>query len=112
MNYNKIILVGRLTRDPELRYTPAGSPVCDLSLAVNRRYKQGDEQKEESLFIDVVAWGTLGERMASSLVKGSNILLEGRLRQRQWEDQEGKKRSKYEVVAESIQYMDKRRDEV
>jgi single-strand DNA-binding protein len=111
MNYNKVILVGRLTADPELRYTATGSPICQFSLANNRSYKQGEEKKEETLFIDVTVWGRLGEQMAGTLCKGSSVLVEGRLRLDRWETAEGQPRSKHEVVAESIQYGDKRGDE-
>lgn len=107
MNYNKVIVVGRLTRDPELRYTPSGTPLCKVGLAINRTYKQDDEKKEETTFIDVTIWGKLAELMGATLEKGKSILVEGRLAQDRWETDDGQKRSKHHIVAEVIQYANK-----
>lgn len=104
--YNKVILMGNLTREPELRYTPAGSAVCEFVLAVNHRYRVQDELREEVCYIDVVAFGRLGERSKERLRKGSRVLVDGRLSQRRWETAEGQKRSKYEIVANSVQFID------
>ena len=104
--FNKIILIGNLTRNLELRYTPSGTPVGSFGLAVNRRFKQGDELKEEVLFIDVVTFGKQAENAAKYLSKGSKATIEGRLQQRRWETEAGEKRSKHEVVAENILYLD------
>lgn len=104
--FNKIILIGNLTRNIELRYTPSGTPVGSFGLAVNRRFKQGDELKEEVLFVDVVTFGKQAENAAKYLLKGSKAAIEGRLQQRRWETETGDKRSKHEVVAENILYLD------
>ena len=103
--YNKVILLGNLTRDPELRYTPAGLAVCEFSLAVNHRYRLNDEVKEEVCFIDIVAFGRVGERSKSLLQKGAQALVDGRLSQRRWETPEGKRRSKHEIIANTVQLL-------
>lgn len=106
-NLNKVFLMGRLTQDPELRYTPAGAAVCDLKLAVNRRYttSQG-EQKEETCFVTVTVWRRNAELCAEYLRKSSTVFVEGSLRLDVWESQ-GQKRSKLIVVAHRIQFLDK-----
>lgn len=106
--FNKVILVGHLMRNPELRYTPSGTPVASFGMASNRRFKQGDDLKEEVLFIDVVVFGKQAENGAQYLSKGSQALIEGRLQQRRWETEDGQKRSKHEVVAERLVYLSKR----
>lgn len=103
--FNQCILIGNLTRSIELRYTPNGTPVGSFGLAVNRRFKQGDELKEEVLFIDIVVFGKQAENAAKYLSKGSKAMIEGRLQQRRWETETGDKRSKHEVVAENIVYL-------
>jgi single-strand DNA-binding protein len=108
---NKVILLGNLTRDPELRYMPNGTPVSSFGLAVNRRYRQGDEWKEEVCFIDIVAFSRQAEIAGEYLNKGRLALIEGRLRWRTWESQDGQKRSKHEVVADMIHLMPRARDE-
>lgn len=106
MNFNKVILGGRLVRDPELRYTPSQSAVCGFSIAVCRKFKVGDEQREETAFIDCTAWGRTGEVINQHMKKGSPILLEGRIRQENWEDkQSGGKRSKLSVVVDGFQFV-------
>ncbi|HEY7676580.1 MAG TPA: single-stranded DNA-binding protein [Candidatus Methylomirabilis sp.] len=108
-DFNKVILLGRLTRDPELRYTPAGSPVCNFDLAVNRSYTtQAGERRDEVCFITIVVWGKQAETCAEYLKKGRQTLVEGRLSQRSWETPEGQKRSKHEVVADRVQFLDAR----
>lgn len=104
-NFNKVFLMGNLTRDPELRYTASGSPVTSLGLAVNRKYKQGDEMKEETCFVDITVWGRLGETCSEYLSKGKPVFVEGRLNYRSWETEEGQKRSKLEVVASNVQFL-------
>lgn len=104
--YNKVILMGNLTRDPDLRYTPAGAAVCEFPLAVHHRYRTHDEVKEEVCYIDVVVFGHMGESSKEYLHKGSRVLLDGRLTQRRWETPEGQKKSKYEVVAYTVQFID------
>jgi len=105
---NQVILMGNLTRDPELRNTPSGQSVCSFSLALNRAYKdQSGEWKEATDYIDVVAWGPLGERVAQYLSKGRRCLVQGRLQSRSWE-QDGNKRSKVEVLASDVTFLDSR----
>jgi single-strand DNA-binding protein len=106
--FNKVILIGNLTRNPELRYTPSGTPVASFGLASNRRFKQGNDLKEEVLFVDVVLFGKQAENAAQYLSKGSQALIEGRLQQRRWETEDGQKRSKHEVVAERVTYLSKK----
>lgn len=104
-SFNQVILMGNLTRDPELRQTPTGQSVCSFGLALNRSYKGGDgEWKEATDFIDIVAWGPLGERVAQYLTKGRPCLVNGRLQYRAWE-QDGQKRSKVEVVAQDVTFL-------
>ncbi|MEX1059145.1 MAG: single-stranded DNA-binding protein [Candidatus Saccharimonadales bacterium] len=104
-SFNQVILMGNLTRDPELRTTPNGTSVCGFSLALNRSYKGGDgEWVEATDFVDIVAWGPLGERVAQYLSKGRAALVNGRLQSRSWE-QDGQKRSKVEVVAQDVTFL-------
>ena len=104
-SFNQVILMGNLTRDPELRQTPNGQNVCSFSLALNRSYKGADGNWQEATdYIDVVAWGPLGERVAQYLSKGRPCLVNGRLQSRSWE-QEGQKRSKVEVNAQDVTFL-------
>lgn len=105
--FNKIILVGNLTRDPEIRYTPTGVAVATVPIAVNSRYKQGEELKEETLFIDAIVFGKQAETCTQYLNKGRMVLVEGRLRERRWE-YEGQKRSKFEVIVNNIRFLSRR----
>src|ERR1700730_5781934 len=100
-NYNKIVLVGNLTRDPEIRYLSSGAGVVKFALAVNRRSKPGDEP----MFIDVIAWDKLGEICNQYLKKGMSVLIEGRLAIRSYDDKEGVKRKAVEVVASDMQML-------
>jgi len=103
---NKVFLIGNLTRAPELRYTPSGTAVADVRLAVSRNYTtQGGDRREETCFLTVVVWGKQAEASAEYLDKGSPILVEGRLQTREWEAKDGQKRSVVEVVAERVQFM-------
>jgi len=104
---NTVVLMGNLTRDPEVRYTPSGTPVATLGLAVNNRVKQGDEWKDDPCFIDDVVIGKQAESCGEYLSKGQPVLIEGRLRYRSWEGQDGQKRSKHEVTAFRVQFMPK-----
>src|SRR6476469_2527192 len=107
-SFNQVTLMGNLTRDPELRTTPNGASVCSFSLALNRSYKNADGNWVEATdFIDIVAWGPLGERVAQYLTKGRPALVSGRLQSRSWE-QDGAKRSKVEVVANDVTFLDSR----
>jgi single-strand DNA-binding protein len=104
-SFNQVVLMGNLTRDPELRQTPNGHSVASFSLALNRSYKGADGQWQEATdFIDVVAWGPLGERVTQYLTKGRPCLINGRLQSRSWE-QDGQKRSKVEVVAQDVTFL-------
>lgn len=104
-SFNQVTLMGNLTRDPELRQTPNGQNVCSFSLALNRSYKGADGNWQEATdYIDIVAWGPLGERVAQYLSKGRPALVSGRLQSRSWE-QEGQKRSKVEVVAQDVTFL-------
>lgn len=110
-NFNKVILMGNLTRDPELRYTPSGAPVCSFDLAVNRSYTtQAGERRDEVCYVTIVVWGKQGETCAEYLKKGRGALVEGRLTLRSWETPDGQKRSKHEVVGERVQFMGGRRE--
>jgi single-strand DNA-binding protein len=103
---NKVFLIGNLTRPPELRYTPSGTAVSDLRIAVNRQYAtQGGEKREETCFLTVVVWGKQAEASAQYLDKGSPLLVEGRLQTRDWETKDGQRRNVVEVVAERVQFL-------
>jgi single-strand DNA-binding protein len=103
-NGNSITLVGNITREPELRFTPSGQPKANFGIAVNRRWqnRQTNEWEEAVSFFNIVAWGSLGENASESLQKGSRVLVTGRLEQRSWETEGGEKRSIVEVVADEI----------
>jgi single-strand DNA-binding protein len=109
-SFNKVILLGNLTRDPEVRYTPKGSAVCDLGIAVNRVYTtEGGERREEVTFVDVVLWARLAEIAGEYLRKGRPVFIEGRLQMDSWDDkQTGQKRTKLRVVGESMQLLGSR----
>lgn len=104
---NKVLLIGNLTRDPEVRYTPKGSAVTDLGLAVNRRYTlDNGERVEETTFVDVTLWGRQAELAQQYLTKGRGAYIEGRLQMDTWDDKEtGKKRSKLKVVGDNLQFL-------
>ncbi len=107
-NFNRVFLMGNLTRDPELRYTPNGTAVTKLGIAVNRRYKtQTGEVKEETAFITVVVWGKQAETCSQFLSKGRPVFVEGRLQSRSWETQDGQKRNVLEVNASRVQFLGK-----
>jgi single-strand DNA-binding protein len=105
--FNKIILIGNLTKDPELRYTPQGTPVASFRIAVNSKYKQSEGFREETLFIDIVTFGKQAENCSQYLNKGNAILVEGRLQERRWES-EGQQKSKFEVVAQTVRFLPKK----
>lgn len=111
-SYNKVMLMGNLTRDPEVRYTPKGSAVADLALAVNRTYTADNgERREEVTYVDIVLWSKLAELAGQYLKKGRAVFIEGRLQMDTWEDkQTGQKRSRIKVVGENMQFVDSRRD--
>jgi single-strand DNA-binding protein len=104
-SFNKVILIGNLTRDPELKYTPKGTAACQIGMAVNRKWRneQGQDQ-EEVTFLDVQSWGKQAEAISKYLRKGSPLFVEGRLKLEEWE-KDGKKQSKLRVVLESFQFL-------
>lgn len=103
---NKVFLMGNLTRDPELRYIPSGTAVANFSLAINRPYKDAaGEKKEEVSYVRVVVWGKMAEICGEYLTKGRPVLVEGRLKSRSWEAQDGQKKSALDVVATSVQFI-------
>lgn len=106
-NLNKVMLIGNLTRDPELRHTPKGSAVADLSVAVNRKTQDGNGGwKDETTFVDVTVWGSTAENAHKYLSKGRGVFIEGRLQMDMWDDKAtGQKRSKLKVVAENLQFL-------
>lgn len=104
--FSKAVVYGNITRDPELRSTPSGAQVCGFTIAVGRRYKDANgEWRDQASFFDCSAWGRVGETIAQYMHKGSAILVSGRLEQRTWTDQDGKKRSKIEVVVEDFSFV-------
>jgi len=103
---NRVFLIGNLTRDPELRYVPSGTAVATFTLAVNKVYvTQAGEKKEETSFIRIVVWGRRAEVCGEYLSKGSPVFVEGRLQSRNWETQDGQKRSTIEVIADNVQFL-------
>jgi single-strand DNA-binding protein len=109
-NFNKVLLMGRLTRDPELRYTPQGVPVSEIGLAVNREYTVGTERRKDTAFVDITLWRRQAEVVCQYLKKGAPIFIEGHLALDSWEGQDGQKRSKLRVVAENFQFLGNRQD--
>lgn len=99
---NSVTLVGNITRDPELRFTPSGQPVATFGIAVNRRFQRNGQWEEQTSFFNVTAWASLGENVAHSLQKGARVILSGRLEQRSYETQDGEKRSVVEVIADEV----------
>jgi single-strand DNA-binding protein len=110
-NLNKVMLMGNLTRDPELRYLPSNMPVVSLGLAINRRWRNAQgEQQEETTFVDCESFGKQAELINQYMRKGRPIFIEGRLKLDQWKDQSGNNRQKMKVVVESFQFVDSRAD--
>jgi single-strand DNA-binding protein len=106
-NYNKVMLMGNLTRDPQLRYTPNKQAVCDFGLAVNRKWKGADGQMhEEVCFVDCTAWGRTAETLSKYVSKGRPLFVEGRLHYHSWDGPDGKKKSKLDVVVEQFRFID------
>ncbi len=101
---NHVVLVGRLTRDAELKYTNTGTAICKVAIAVNRRRKVDEQWTEEASFFDVTIWGKMGEAINQYLVKGKQVGIEGELRQNKWE-QDGQPRSKVEIIANNVQLL-------
>ncbi len=108
-NVNKVFLMGNLTRDVELKYTPSNQPVASFGIAMNRRYRTKEgEDREETTFVDCEAWARTAEVMNQYLAKGRPVFIEGRLKLDQWQDKEGNNRSKLRVVVENFQFVDSR----
>lgn len=107
--YNKVILIGNLTKDPEVRFSTGGMPIATMSIAVNTRYKQNDETKDETLFIDGTVFGKMAEICGQNLSKGKRVLIEGRLRRRRWE-KDGQKFNKIEIVISSVKFLSPREE--
>lgn len=103
---NKIFLIGRLTKDPDLKYLPNGTPKAELRLATSRTYVSNNEKREDTCYVDVIAWSRQAETVNQYLRKGSQIFVEGRLDYQEWEAQDGTKRSKHQVVADRVQFLD------
>ena len=111
-SYNKVILMGNLTRDPELKYLPSGSAVANIGLAVSRNWtdRESGEKREEVCFVDLEAFGRTAETMNEYLQKGRPVLIEGRLRYRTWETDDGQRRSKHDIFIERFQFVGSRQD--
>ena len=105
---NRVLLMGNLTRDIEVKYTANNNAVANIGLAVNRRYRSGDEYREETTFVDCEAWGKTAETMAKYLSKGRPVFIEGRLKLDEWQDKEGKRCTKMVTVVENFQFIDSR----
>ncbi|MFP4687805.1 MAG: single-stranded DNA-binding protein [bacterium] len=104
--FNRVLLIGNLTRDPELRYTPSNTAVADLGLAVNRNYRDASgETQEDVTFVDITVWGRTAENCSQYLSKGSPVFVEGRLTLDQWENNEGQRRSKLKVTAQRVDFL-------
>ena len=104
-NLNSVHLIGLLTRDPELRHTPSGTPVCDAAIAINRKWKDGDYQKEEVTFVEVTFFARIAEIVSQYTKKGSPLFVDGRLHQDSWTDKSGQNRTKLKVIGESVQLL-------
>ena len=111
-NINSVVLVGNLTRDPELRHTPSGTAVCSLRLAVNSRRKDGatGQWTDKPNYFDITVWGQQGESCAQYLAKGRPVAVQGRLEWREWDAQDGSKRQAVEVIADNVQFLGSRGD--
>jgi single-strand DNA-binding protein len=107
-NINVVVITGNLTKDPELRSTGSGTPVCDLRVAVNSRRKQGQEWVDKPNYFDVTVWGAQGENCANYLSKGRPVAVEGRLDWREWEAKDGSKRQAVSIIASSVQFLGSR----
>ena len=109
---NKVFLIGNLTRDVDCRNTPSGTAVCEFGLAVNRRFVANGQEKTETCFVDITAWGKTADICRQYLSKGSQVMIEGRLQLDQWEDRQGGgKRSKLKVQAETVQFLGRKEDD-
>jgi single-strand DNA-binding protein len=106
---NRVVLIGNLTRDPELRFTPSGAPVATFGIAINRRWTNKQGEKMEGVdYFNIVVWGRLAELCGDFISKGSPVAIDGRLQTRSWETEDGAKRSVVEIVAENVQFLSRR----
>ena len=110
MNFNKAIIVGNLTRDPELRYTPSGTPVANFAVAINDKYQKDGNTVENVSYFDIVTFSKQAENCNEYLSKGRPVLIEGKLQQRRWEAQDGTKRSKVEILASKVVFLGSGKD--
>jgi len=104
-SFNKVMLMGNLTRDPELSYTPSQTPVCKFGIAMNRKFGKGDQQKEEVTYVNIECWGAQAESVNKYMHKGSSIFIEGRLKFSSWQAQDGSRKQKLEVTAEKVTFL-------
>ena len=109
-NINSVVVTGNLTRDPELRNTPSGTPVCKLRIAVNTRRKVGDSWEDKPNYFDVTVWGAQGENCSTYLRKGRPVAISGRLEWREWQNDQGEKRQAVEIIADTVQFLGSRDD--
>jgi len=110
-SYNRVLLMGNMTRDPQVRYTPNGAAVVEFGLAVNRRWRSSEgEDRDETCFVDITAFGRTAEVISEYKSKGDPIFIEGRLQQQSWQGQDGQKRTKHVVIAETCQFLYRRSD--
>jgi len=108
---NKVMIIGHLGRDPEMRYTPSGKPVTTFTVAVSRSWNSGDgERHSETEWFNIVAWGNLAETCKQYLTKGQQVYIEGRLQTRRWDDKEGQKHTSVEIVASEMTFLSERRE--
>ena len=107
LELNKVMIVGRLGRDPELRFTPSGTAVTTLNVAASRTYKVQNEKRDETCWINVIVWGAQAENCSKYLIKGQGVYVEGRLQSRNYETKDGQKRSVIEINANRVQFLDK-----
>jgi len=107
VNFNKYMCIANLTREPSLRYTASGTAICDFGVAMNKKFKSGDEWKEEVCFVDITAWGNLAEACAEALDKGQSVFIEGELKFDTWE-KDGQKHSKHSVTAKTVIFLSER----
>ena len=103
--FNRVILIGNLTRDPELRYTPQGTSVCSFGLAVNEKRKKGEEWEDKVNFIDITVFGKQADACGQYLAKGSQVLIDGKFEQQRWTTDDGQKRSKIKVIAHQVKFF-------
>jgi len=110
-SFNKVILMGNLTKDPRIGSNPSGSAVCDFSIAINSKFTSNGQEREEVCYVDIVTWGKQADNCGKYLQKGSSVLVEGRLKTDMWNDKDGNKKSRLRVTADRVQFMSSNRSE-